>query len=76
MMENIVCKQEIMIAYSFNFILFIGKYRTRVIIIKTWHLFFTCKEKHSLRESWWDIGFEGNWWCKKQGNKVLSEEKM
>ena len=23
-----------------------------------------------------DIGFEGNWWCKKQGNKVLSEGKM
>ena len=29
----------------------------------------TSKSKHSLRESWWDIGFAGNWWCKKQGNK-------
>ena len=36
----------------------------------------TSKQKHSLRESWWDIGFAGNWWCKKQGNKVLSEGKM
>ena len=36
----------------------------------------TSNYKHSLRESWWYIGFEGNWLCKKQGNKVLSEGKM
>ena len=36
----------------------------------------TSKYKHSLGESWWDIGFEGTWWCKKQGNKVLSEGKI
>ena len=24
----------------------------------------------------WDIEFDCNWWCKKQGSKVLSEGKM
>ena len=32
--------------------------------------------KHSLQESWWHVGFDINWLCKKQGNKVLSEGKM
>ena len=31
------------------------------------------EQVRSLRESWWDIGFE--YWCKKQGNKFYQKGK-